>query len=56
MPFHQAKRLDTNHISWDIGVRLAHMQGRDIAFDPRTDVLTAPYRDDNRYMWEFDGV
>ena len=21
---------------------------------PRTDLLTAPYRDDNRYFWEFE--
>jgi nitric oxide reductase activation protein len=25
-----------------------------IAFNPRSDLLTAPYRDDNRYFWEFE--
>jgi nitric oxide reductase NorD protein len=29
-------------------------QGKKIAFNPRTDLLTAPYRDDNRYFWEFE--
>jgi nitric oxide reductase NorD protein len=48
-------RLDGNQVSWDIGVALAHaFQDKRIAFNPRTDVLTAPYRDDNRYFWEFE--
>jgi len=47
--------LDNNHTSWEIGVQLAHsfMQKR-IPFNPRTDLLTALYRDDNRYFWEFE--
>ncbi len=50
-----ADRLDSNQISWDIGVQLAHeFRGKRIAFNPRSDVLTAPYRDDNRYFWEFE--
>ncbi|OIR15459.1 von Willebrand factor type A domain protein [mine drainage metagenome] len=50
-----ANRLDSNQISWDIGVQLAHeFRGKRIAFNPRSDVLTAPYRDDNRYFWEFE--
>jgi hypothetical protein len=49
-----AERLDTNQVSWDIGVQLAHeFMAKRIAFNPRTDLLTAPYRDDNRYFWEF---
>lgn len=50
-----ADRLSDNTISWEIGVALAHglMQKR-IGFNPRTDVLRAPYRDDNRYFWEFE--
>ena len=48
-------RLDSNHTSWEIGVQLAHrLADKKIAFNPRTDVLTAPYRDDNRYFWEFE--
>ena len=54
--FAQAQdRLDTNTTSWDIGVQLAHTFGeKKIPFNPRTDQLTAPYRDDNRYFWEFE--
>lgn len=48
-------RLADNTISWEIGVTLAHglLQKR-IAYNPRTDLLSAPYRDDNRYFWEFE--
>ncbi|MHB9100055.1 MAG: VWA domain-containing protein [Sulfuricella sp.] len=54
-----AERLDTNQASWDIGVQLAHefahgVTAKRIAFNPRSDLLTAPYRDDNRYFWEFE--
>ncbi|GAA6140318.1 VWA domain-containing protein [Hydrogenophaga sp. 5NK40-0174] len=49
---------EDNTASWDVGVALAHryrdaVKGPD--FHPRTDVLAAPYRDDNRYIWAFDG-
>ncbi len=48
-------RLGSNQISWEIGVQLAHaLSRRQIPYNPRTDVLTAPYRDDNRYFWEFE--
>ncbi|ODU50063.1 MAG: VWA domain-containing protein [Thiobacillus sp. SCN 63-374] len=48
-------KLDTNHISWEIGVQLAHsLSQKRIPFSARTDILTAPYRDDNRYFWEFE--
>lgn len=47
-------KLDDNHISWEIGVQLAHsFAQKRIPFNARTDVLTAIYRDDNRYFWEF---
>ncbi|HEU0187655.1 MAG TPA: nitric oxide reductase activation protein NorD, partial [Gallionellaceae bacterium] len=50
-----ADRLDNNQVSWDIGVQLAHeFQGKRIPFNPRSDQLTVPYRDDNRYFWEFE--
>jgi hypothetical protein len=55
--FAQAQdRLDVNTTSWDIGVQLAHsfQASKKIAFNPRADVLTVPYRDDNRYFWEFE--
>ncbi|MFP5467456.1 MAG: nitric oxide reductase activation protein NorD [Gammaproteobacteria bacterium] len=48
-----------NAMSWDMGVQLAHSyremtQGP--SFQPRADVQTAAYRDDNRFFWAFDGV
>jgi nitric oxide reductase NorD protein len=47
--------LDSNQTSWEIGAQLAHgLQQKKIPFSPRTDLLTAPYRDDNRYFWEFE--
>ena len=50
-----ADRLESNQISWEIGVQLAHrLQEKKIAFNPRTDLLAAPYRGDNRYFWEFE--
>ncbi|SDX08103.1 nitric oxide reductase activation protein NorD [Nitrosomonas communis] len=54
--FTQAQgRLENNQTSWDIGVQLAHrIMDKRIAFNPRTDILTAPYLDDNRYFWEFE--
>ncbi|MCC6916135.1 nitric oxide reductase activation protein NorD [Nitrosomonas sp.] len=48
-------RLADNRISWDIGVQLAHeIMAKRISFNPRMDVLKAPYLDDNRYFWEFE--
>ncbi len=50
-----ADRLEDNRVSWEIGVQLAHaFTERRIPFHPRADVLTAVYRDDNRYFWEFE--
>lgn len=56
MLFAQAQdRLDTSQTSWEIGVQLAHrIKDKGVAFNPRTDQLTAPYLDDNRYFWEFE--
>ncbi len=48
-------QLDTNQMSWDIGVALAHsFLEKRIPFNLRSDVLEAPYRDDNRYFWAFE--
>ncbi len=50
-----AERLQDNLVSWEIGVQLAHrLKDKGIAFNPRTDELSIPYRDDNRYFWEFE--
>ncbi len=56
MLFAQAQdKLVTHHTSWEIGVQLAHkIKDKGIAFNPRSDQLTAPYLDDNRYFWEFE--
>ncbi|MDA8329486.1 MAG: nitric oxide reductase activation protein NorD [Betaproteobacteria bacterium] len=48
-------RLADNQMAWDIGVTLAHeLSLLRIPFQPRTDLLSSPYRDDNRYFWEFE--
>jgi Mg-chelatase subunit ChlD len=57
-------RLSDNTISWEIGAELAALAAggrldsaagaRLPAYNPRTDLVQAPYRDDNRYLWEFD--
>ncbi len=54
--FDEAKdQLDTNQMSWDIGVSLAHaFLDKRIPFNLRSDVLVSPYRDDNRYFWAFE--
>jgi hypothetical protein len=46
--------LSTNQASWNIGVALAHSLGQIPLpeLNPRTDVLRAIYRDDNRTVWE----
>ncbi len=50
-----ADRLDSHAVSVDIGLALAHtLAAKRIPFNPRSDVLAAPYRDDNRYFWEFE--
>lgn len=45
-----------NRPSWEVGVALAHsfrsLVG--LPFQPRTDVQTAVYRDDNRCIWAFE--
>lgn len=47
-------RLETNAASWEIGVALAHDLARlGLRFDPLRDQVAAPYRDDNRFVWEF---
>ncbi len=45
-----------NTVSWEIGVALAHSFRElvGLPFQPRTDVQTAVYRDDNRYFWAFE--
>lgn len=50
--FKASDNFATNQMSWDIGLKLAlEFQQKKIKFNPRTDRLSAPYRDDNRYIW-----
>lgn len=47
-------KLDSNLISWEIGVQLTHLlQDKKLGYSLRRDILTTPYRDDNRYFWQF---
>jgi len=48
------QKWDSNEVSRDIGVTLAHeFMEKYLPYQPRTDQLSAPYRDDNRYIWAF---
>jgi hypothetical protein len=48
-------RLGGNKMSWDIGVALAHrFKDKRLAFNARSDLQSALYRDDNRYFWAFE--
>ncbi len=56
MLFAQVNDLSDHQIAWDIGVTLAHaFLGKGVAYNPRTDGQRALYRDDNRFIWEFEG-
>jgi nitric oxide reductase NorD protein len=52
--FRAEEDLSSNQVSWNIGVALSHSLARIPLpeFNPRTDVLRAIYRDDNRTVWE----
>jgi hypothetical protein len=51
----QDNKLDNNQTSWEIGVQLAHsLSQKRLGFNPRSDLQTAIYRDDNRYFWAFE--
>ncbi|MDO8958191.1 MAG: hypothetical protein Q7U85_00490 [Rhodocyclaceae bacterium] len=50
-----AASLDSHAVSLDLGLRLAGEIGKlDLVFSAYRDVQAAPYRDDNRYLWEFE--
>lgn len=49
-------RLRDNMLSRDIGLVLAdRLATLDIGFSAVSDALSAPYRDDNRHVWEYRG-
>jgi hypothetical protein len=46
---------ESNRVSWEVGVSVAHdLAQLRLAFHPREDAGSVAYRDDNRYLWEFD--
>ena len=46
---------DGNALSLDLGLALAEeFQKRRLPYSPYRDVQAAPYRDDNRYLWEYE--
>ena len=52
-------RTQPNVTEWvrDIGTRLAdEMQALGVSYSQSNDVVDIPYRDDNRYMWEFADI
>ncbi len=52
--FNSADNLETHDVSLKIGLTLAdEFQKKHIKFNAHADRLRAPYRDDNRYVWEF---
>ncbi len=52
-----AARWETNEVSWELGMQLAQAFTKTgLAYHPRTDEQRAPYRDDNRYVWEFQAL
>ena len=53
----QQERLASTELSRDIGLRLAaEMDQLGVAYSAAVDLPDIPYRDDNRYMWEFESV
>ena len=52
----EAGRMESNRLSWDLGVALANRIPATAPLNPRTDRPAIAYRDDNRFVWEFSGV
>jgi nitric oxide reductase NorD protein len=53
----QQERLTSTELSRDIGLRLAaEMQQIGVTYSAATDIPDIPYRDDNRYLWDFEDV
>lgn len=47
--------LGTNAVALELGLALAEQfQKRRLPYSPYRDVQAAPYRDDNRYLWDFE--
>lgn len=51
--FERAGDMGSSRMSWEVGVALAgEIAQLGLGFNPRTDLVSAPYRDDNRHLWE----
>ena len=49
-----APHLQSTEMSRDIGLQLsAELSALGVVYSPTNDVVDIPYRDDNRYLWEF---
>ncbi|MBU2825095.1 VWA domain-containing protein, partial [Acidithiobacillus ferrooxidans] len=50
-------RWDDPQLSWDLGVHLAdRLRNQRVSYHARTDIPDILYRDDNRYIWEFEEI
>jgi nitric oxide reductase NorD protein len=55
--FNDSDDFKSDNFSWNIGLSIAHsFQKRKIKFNSRSDKQSAPYRDDNRHLWEIAGM
>ena len=53
----QAAQLHSTNLSRDIGLQLAaELSALNISYSPVNDSVAIPYRDDNRYLWEFEDM
>lgn len=51
------QHLQDSQFSWNLGVRLAHLLLQEkMPYHAHTDIPDIPYRDDNRYIWEFADI
>ena len=48
----KAADLELQHVSVEMGIKLAQAFRKNIKFDARTDIPGAFYRDDNRCLWK----
>jgi len=55
--FNAIEDLQDERVCRDLGIRLADLfRHKKIKFNNKTDTQTAPYRDDNRYLWRRQSV
>jgi len=49
---------DDNHFSWNLGMELYHLlsERRELPSLRQLEALRLPYRDDNRFIWQFESI